>query len=253
MKENDQSSPILEVKHLKKSFGGKVLHKDINFQLNKGETLALLGGSGTGKSVLLRSLIGLEDIDSGEIIYHNSPIQNSNENQWNQIRKELSYSFQSGALFDSLTVYENLSYPLREHTKMKHEEIDQKVSTILEKIDLPNKGHLMPADLSGGMQKRIGMARSIMLDPEIVLFDEPTAGLDPKNKYNIINLIKDLKKNGLTSIFVSHDIPSTLELCDRILVLSDGIILFSGNREDFLNSQNKVIQNFIMTEQESLC
>jgi len=198
---------ILELKNIEKSFGTHQIHKGINLTLHKGESLGLLGGSGTGKSVLLRSIIGLEQIDNGTISFKGIRIDHLSENALVPFRIKISYSFQNGALFDSINVFENIAYPLFEHTKLSYQEIKEKVAEMLKIIDLEGKEEIMPSDLSGGMQKRVGMARAMILDPEIILYDEPTAGLDPANTLNVVALMQKLKQKGLASIFVTHDIP----------------------------------------------
>lgn len=235
---------MLEVKNLKKSFGGKTVHNDINFKLFKGECLGLLGGSGTGKSVILRALIGLENIDEGKIIFNGLEIQDYNEDQWPEVRQKISYVFQNGALFDSLTVKENLAYPLREHFNFSEVEISTKVTKLLNDIGLENTEELFPAELSGGMQKRVGLLRSIIFSPEIILFDEPTAGLDPFNTLNIQKTILKMKSLGFTSIFVSHDMPTALTVCDRILLIKNGRIAEEALPDD-IESSNSSLRKFM--------
>ena len=239
------SDVLLEVKNVHKSFGHNQVHQGVNFNLNKGESLGLLGGSGTGKSVLLRSIIGLEHIDSGEISFHHQRIDQLNENEIAPFRTKISYSFQSGALFDSVNVFENIAYPLFEHTSLNFKQIEERVSQMLKLIDLEGKESLMPSDLSGGMQKRVGMARAMILNPEIILYDEPTAGLDPANTLNVVSLMGKLKKTGVSSIFVTHDIPSAIMLCDRIIVLHKGKIIFNDTPIAFQNSEDPLIRKFI--------
>ncbi len=235
---------LLEVKNLKKTFGAKTVHQDISFKLHKGECLGLLGGSGTGKSVILRALIGLEKIDSGQIIYNDNEIQTYNEDQWLNIREKISYVFQNGALFDSLTVRENLAYPLREHFKLSEAEISTKITKLLGEIGLENTEELFPSELSGGMQKRVGLLRSIIFSPEIILFDEPTAGLDPFNTLNIQKTILKMKALGFTSIFVSHDMPTALSVCDRILLIKNGRIVEEALPDD-IESSNSNLRKFM--------
>jgi phospholipid/cholesterol/gamma-HCH transport system ATP-binding protein len=239
---------ILEIKDVHKSFGKNSIHNGVSFSVKRGESLGLLGGSGTGKSVLLRSIIGLERIDRGEILFKNSRIDNLNEDQLREFRIKISYSFQNGALFDSVNVFENIAYPLFEHTKLSYKEIQDSVATMLTLIDLPGKEKLMPSDLSGGMQKRVGMARSMILNPEVVLYDEPTAGLDPANTLNVVSLMEKLKKKGLASIFVTHDIPSAIMLCDRILVLHQGKIIFNDTPYNFQNTNDPIVSTFISSK-----
>jgi len=242
------SECILEVKDAKKSFNDKVIHKGVSFSLSRGETLGLLGGSGTGKSVLLRSLIGLEFIDQGEIIYNNQRIDNLSENDLCKIRTQIAYSFQGGALFDSLNVYENLAFPLREHTNLSEDNIKERIYETLKIIDLQGIENLMPSDLSGGMKKRVGMARAIIIHPEIVLYDEPTAGLDPTNTLNVVSIMKKLKKMGQSAIFVTHDIAAALGLCDRLIVLNNGVIEFESTPSEFKNSDSPLVKKFLLTE-----
>lgn len=239
---------ILNINDIHKSFGQNHIHQGISFNLKKGESLGLLGGSGTGKSVLLRSIIGLENIDRGSISYHDERIDHLNETKLVPFRLKISYAFQSGALFDSINVFDNIAYPLYEHTKLSHAEIAEKVNHLLGLIDLKDKGALMPSDLSGGMKKRVGMARSMILNPEIVLYDEPTAGLDPENTKNVIRIMKEFKKKGQSSIFVTHDIPAAIEFCDRLIVLSAGKIIFEGTPDAFLNCDNEIVKKFISNE-----
>jgi phospholipid/cholesterol/gamma-HCH transport system ATP-binding protein len=237
---------LLELKNVHKSFGNHVIHKGIDITLHKGESLGLLGGSGTGKSVLLRSIIGLERIDKGELVFKGVRYDQLTENQLKDIRIKISYSFQSGALFDSINVFENIAYPLFEHTRYSYNQIKDKVSTMLKTIDLPGKEGVMPSDLSGGMQKRVGMARAMILNPEILLYDEPTAGLDPANTLNVVSLMHKLKEQGLASIFVTHDIPSAVSLCDRIVVLHEGKIIFNDTPRKFMESDDPIVKKFIL-------
>jgi len=235
---------LLELKDIHKSFGKNHIHKGISLTLQKGESLGLLGGSGTGKSVLLRSIVGLERVDRGEILFHGKRIDQLNEDELTPYRIKISYSFQTGALFDSIDVFENIAYPLFEHTHYSYSQIKDKVKEMLSLIDLPGKEELMPSDLSGGMQKRVGMARAMILNPEIVLYDEPTAGLDPANTLNVVSLMQRLKDKGLASIFVTHDIPAALMLCDRIVVLHEGRIVFNDTPIKFQNSNDPIVKKF---------
>ncbi|HAR43356.1 MAG TPA: ABC transporter ATP-binding protein [Bdellovibrionales bacterium] len=239
------SEAVLDIRNLHKSFGEKVVHRGVSFQLQQGEILALLGGSGTGKSVILRSIIGLEHPDEGEIIFAGQDLTRLSERALMKIRQRIAYVFQNGALFDSLTVEENLSYSLREHTKLTEEQIHQKVNAMLELIDMSGSNSLLPAELSGGMQKRAGLARAIILDPEIILFDEPTAGLDPVNTRRLLDNIHKLKARGITGIFVTHDIPSALEIADRIAILYDGRIAVIDSVENIVRSTDPLVQSFV--------
>ena len=168
---------MIKVSHFSNSFVSKQVHKDINFHVKKGECLGLIGGSGTGKSVILRSLIGLEKPDTGKVIVNGYEINRLSEEALTKLRQKVSYVFQGGALFDSLSVFDNLAYTLKEHTPLSDGEIAQKIQLTLDQFGLYDSSNLMPSQLSGGMQKRVGLARSMVMDPEILLYDEPTAGL----------------------------------------------------------------------------
>lgn len=215
---------MIEVKHFKKSFDGRPVHKDVNFTVTQGECLGLVGGSGIGKSVVLRSLIGLEKGDGGEIWIDGEEISGLKENELTPIRKKVAYVFQNGALFDSMSVYENLAYPLREHTQHSEDEIRRRVKDQLEEFGLGEAMKKLPAELSGGMQKRVGLARSLMIGPKVILYDEPTAGLDPYNTLKIQEMVLALKKKGVTSVFVTHDMPTAIAVCDRFCLLANGIV-----------------------------
>ncbi len=237
---------ILEVKNMRKSFGEKLVHRDVSFALYEGETLGLLGNSGTGKSVLLRSLIGIENADSGEIYFKNNRIDQLSEEQLFKVRTKISYSFQYNALFDSDNVFENIAYPLFEHTKLSEEEILQKVTQALKEVNLSGVESLLPSDLSGGMQKRAGLARSIILNPDIILYDEPTAGLDPINVENVCDLINKFRAKGISSILCTHDIPAAKKVCDRLIILDEGKVAFTGTVAEFESSNDPVVQKFLM-------
>ncbi|MGE5087470.1 MAG: ABC transporter ATP-binding protein [Bacillota bacterium] len=215
----------IEVIDFHKSFSGRKVHSGVSFYVRKGECLGLIGGSGTGKSVLLRSLVGLEKPDQGKVIVDGVDIGPLNENQLTDIRKKVAYAFQGGALFDSMTVYENLAYPLREHFKLSEKEIADKIHAQLEEFGLAEgTDKLYPGNLSGGMQKRVGLARAMMMHPEVVLYDEPTAGLDPYNTKKIQESILKLKAKGVTSILVTHDMPTVYAVCDKVALLQNGRI-----------------------------
>lgn len=239
---------ILEVKNLMKSYEDKEVHKGVTFHLEVGETIGLLGHSGTGKSVLLRSIIGLEDIDEGEVLFHQKRIDGLGENKLYPIRTKISYAFQTGALFDSISVFENIAYPLFEHTKLSEQEIEEKVRETLKIVNLEDAIDLMPSDLSGGMQKRVGLARAMILNPEILLYDEPTAGLDPVNVEMVIEVINRFRAKGISGILVTHDIPVAKRICDRILILKDGRIGFTGTIEEFENSNDPFVQSFLTNQ-----
>ncbi len=238
---------VIEVKNFRKSFGTKPVHEDVSFYVKKGECLGLVGGSGVGKSIILRSLIGLEKPDGGKIIINDQEITDYSEAQWLHIRKKVAYAFQGGALFDSMTVFQNLSYPLKEHTKISPAEIAKKISSQLEDFGLGGTEKLYPNELSGGMQKRVGLARAMMLEPEIILYDEPTAGLDPYNTKKIQELILNLKTKGVTAILVTHDMPTAFAVCDKFAFLKDRVVKEQGTIEQLrAKSQSEsLIHQFI--------
>jgi phospholipid/cholesterol/gamma-HCH transport system ATP-binding protein len=239
---------ILEVKNVTKAFEDKDVHRGVSFQLHQGETLGLLGPSGTGKSVLLRSIIGLEHIDGGEIVYRGERIDQFSEKKFCTLRTRISYAFQNGALFDSISVFENVAYPLFEHTRLTEQEIEQKVMEILRIVNMEEARELMPSDLSGGMQKRVGLARAMALHPDILLYDEPTAGLDPINVEMVLEVMKKFKDLGQAGIFVTHDIPAAKKICDRLIILKDGRVEFHGTVEEFENSDDPFVQSFLTAE-----
>ena len=245
---NQNSPSVIEVIDFHKSFNEKKVHQGVSFYVKKGECLGLIGGSGTGKSVLLRSLVGLEKPDKGQVLIDGQDIAPMNEAALIDIRKKVAYAFQGGALFDSMTVYENLAYPLREHFHLSESEVAKQIRAQLEEFGLPNSEKLYPGNLSGGMQKRVGLARAMMMHPEVVLYDEPTAGLDPYNTKRIQESILKLKAKGVTSILVTHDMPTVYAVCDKVALLAHGRISEqytieklkaepSGPMSDFINGE----------------
>ena len=251
-KTKSSTSPraVIQFRGFQKRFGSKQVHRDVTFEVFEGECLGLLGGSGAGKSVILRSLIGLEKPDAGQILIEGVDIVPMRERHLIEIRKKVAYVFQNGALFDSMSVYENLAYPLRAHTKLSEDEIRSRILTQLAEFDLQSADRVMPANLSGGMQKRVGLARSIILQPKIVLYDEPTAGLDPHNTLRIQDMILRLKKRGVSSIFVTHDMPSAFAVCDRIALLREGKIQAIGTRQDLeAEGKDSLLNRFVRGEE----
>ena len=240
---------VIEVKNFKKSFGTKVVHQGISFTVKKGQCMGLIGGSGTGKSVILRSLIGLEKPDSGQVLIDGVDITPMNERELLQIRRKVAYAFQNGALFDSMTVYENLAYPLREHFQLTEGEIKERVRSSLEEFGLAGNEQIYPANLSGGMQKRVGLVRAMMMNPEIILYDEPTAGLDPFNTRKIQDLILRLKDKGVTSILVTHDMPTANAVCDKMAMILNGKIEAQGMMSQLDNDSLGTIAKFIAGEE----
>lgn len=242
---------MIEVLNFHKSFGNKKIHHGVTFKVHKGHCLGLIGGSGVGKSVILRSLIGLEKPDSGQILIDQEDIVPLPERELYRIRKKVAYAFQNGALFDSMSVFENLAYPLREHTLLSESEIEERVLAKLEIFDLKSSAFVYPGHLSGGMQKRVGVARAMILNPEVILYDEPTAGLDPFNTRRIQELILKLKSTGVTSILVTHDMPTAFAVCDEMAILKDGKIAVQGRVEEFKKSHNPIVSQFINGDSSS--
>lgn len=236
---------VLEVRDLHKSFDNKHVHKGVSFVVEKGECLGLVGGSGAGKSVILKALIGLLKPDQGDVLVFGQSIVDWDERKLIEVRKRVAYVFQNGALFDSLSVFDNLAYPLREHTDLSKSEIAEKIHNLLAEFGLERNDHIYPAELSGGMQKRVGLARSIILGPDVVLYDEPTAGLDPYNTIKIQDMILRLKSKGVTSIFVTHDMPSALATCDKLALLLDGQIAEVKTKDELDLHGEGLIQDFI--------
>ncbi|WP_347358259.1 ABC transporter ATP-binding protein [Bdellovibrio sp.] len=245
---SNERNGVIEVVDFHKSFGSKKVHQGVSFYVRKGECLGLIGGSGTGKSVLLRSLVGLEKPDNGQILINGTDITPMNETQLIEVRKKVAYAFQGGALFDSMSVYENLAYPLREHFKFSEQEIAKQIHDQLQEFGLPGSENLLPGNLSGGMQKRVGLARAMMMHPEVVLYDEPTAGLDPYNTKRIQESILNLKAKGVTSILVTHDMPTVYAVCDKVALLLNGKIGEQYTIEKLKQEPAGVMSQFINGE-----
>jgi len=238
---------LLKVIEYSKSFSGREIHSGVNFSLNESEIVALIGGSGSGKSVLLKSIIGLIRPDSGDLLYRGVSVLKMNHSEIVSLRKKIAYVFQEGALFDSLTVFDNLMFPLNEHSDLSKKEKIKKIESVLDSLDILQAKELLPSSLSGGMRKRAGLARSLVLDPEIILYDEPTAGLDPKNTLNIQQMISKFKDLGVSGILVTHDMPTALNCADKMALLSGGKIIASGNCVE-LTKKNQHVKDFMNGE-----
>ena len=236
---------MIEVKNLYISFKEKKVLRGVSFSLEQGECLGLIGGSGEGKSTLLRSIIGLESPSSGKILLEGESLLHLKEEEYVSVRKKVSYVFQGGALFDSMTVYENLAFPLREHTTWPEKKIRKTVLYELKEFELEGCEDMYPVELSGGMQKRVGIARATIAKPKVILYDEPTSGLDPYKKRNMQNTIIKLQKRGTTSMIVTHDMPTALRTCDRIALLREGKIKAIDTPQNFKKSHNVLLNNFI--------
>ena len=241
-----EQEKVIIVKGLKKSFGTRTILKDISFEVAKAETLVILGGSGCGKSTLLRCLIGACVPDTGSVHIFGKDITRISEQELDKIRLRFGIVFQTGALYNSMTVGENVALLLIEHTNLSRNIINIMVKMKLELVGLRDFEDLLPAQISGGMQKRVALARAVALDPEILFYDEPTSGLDPIVASVIDKLIMDLsKKLGVTSVVVTHNMESAFKIADRIIVLYDGNIIQEGSAEEIRNSSNEFVQQFI--------
>lgn len=237
---------MIVITELWKNFGGNQVLKGINIQINKGEVFVIIGRSGCGKSVLLKHIIGILKPDRGKVEVFGQEIAKLSESKLNEIRMKFGMLFQGAALFDSLTVRENVGFFLDEHTKLNNETISKIVSEKLKLVGLPGIENLMPCDLSGGMRKRVGLARAIVMEPEIILYDEPTTGVDPVMATAINELIKNLQsKLSLTSIVVTHDIVSAYQIADRVAMLYDGKIIEVGTPDEIKNTKNPIVKQFI--------
>ena len=235
-----------ELRGVTKSFGSKQVLHGIDLEVKRGETLVILGGSGTGKSVLLRMLIGLIQADGGQILFEGKDITALHERDYYPLRKRASYLFQGGALFDSMNVYQNLAYPLREHTRLTHDEILPIVRKSLARVELEKIEHLYPSDLSGGMMKRVALARAIINEPEIVLYDEPTTGLDPLTTQTINRLIRKLQDElNITSVVVTHDMSTTKHVADRLAFLEAGRLVFTGTLDQARNANHPMLGAYL--------
>jgi phospholipid/cholesterol/gamma-HCH transport system ATP-binding protein len=243
---SDSTQSTIEVDALKKSFGAQRVLAGIDFQVAQGETLAVLGKSGAGKSVLLKLMIGLQQPDSGSIKIHGEEIAALKPDQLSDVRKKMGYLFQNGALYDSLSVEDNVAFPLSHNAKMPKAERREKVKQLLASVGMERDLNKMPAELSGGMQKRVGLARALALDPEILLFDEPTAGLDPITADEIGELIIGLKKQRkMTAVVVTHDIHGARKFADRLVLLEDGEIALEGTFADLQKSKKEFVVRFL--------
>jgi phospholipid/cholesterol/gamma-HCH transport system ATP-binding protein len=237
---------MIKIQNLKKSFNSKVVLKKIDLTIHDGETLVIIGGSGCGKTVLLRLIIGLIKADSGKIIVDGEEITQMNHHDLFRIRKKFGMLFQGAALFDSMTVEENIGLALREHTELTPEQIRKKIQEKLDVVGLPGIESKKPAELSGGMKKRVGLARALIMDPEFVLFDEPTTGLDPIMADAINHLIIETNQRlHITSVVVTHDMASAFKIADRIAMLCEGRIVFEGNPSEVKTSNMKVVKQFV--------
>ena len=242
---NIAEGPPLVLRDVHKSFGTQRVLDGINLTVVRGETLAVLGRSGTGKSVLLKLIIGLENADAGSICIHGQEIARIDLNKMNKLRIKMGFLFQHAALYDSLTVEQNVAFPLVRHTKMPESERSDRVKELLTSVGMEHDLDKMPSDISGGMQKRVGLARALALQPEILLLDEPTAGLDPITSSEIDDLVLKLQKeHALTSIVVTHDLQSAKTIANRLALLDQGKVAMEGSFEELAESKDAFVREF---------
>ncbi|MCB0282343.1 MAG: ABC transporter ATP-binding protein [Calditrichae bacterium] len=242
---------MIEIRDVEKSFENKVVLRGVDLDVYDGEKLVIIGRSGCGKSVLLKLIMNLLHPDKGYILVNDIAIKKVGQVDLFNLRKQFGFLFQNAALFDSMTVAENICLPLVEHTKLSKSQMMDKVAEKLELVGLPGIENLKPAELSGGMRKRVGLARAIVMDPNYILYDEPTTGLDPIMAANIDKLIIELSdKLNITSIVVTHDMQSVSKVADRVVMLHNGRMIFSGNVSELKSTDNEVVRQFVNGEAE---
>ena len=238
---------MIKMENLHKSFEDLEVLKGVSLQVEKGEILALIGGSGHGKTVILKHVAGLMKPDRGRIYINGKDVFRLRRDELEQLRSQLGFLFQSGALFSSLTVFDNVAFPLREKTRFSEQEIREKVLTALEQVGLGGAEDKYPAQISGGMIKRTALARSLVRHPEIMLFDEPTTGLDPVIAHTILDLIKSIHQDlGFTGMIVSHELSRVFQIVQKVAMLHDGVILFVGTPDEIMASRDPIVRQFIM-------
>jgi phospholipid/cholesterol/gamma-HCH transport system ATP-binding protein len=244
--ERESNGPPVDVKGLQKSFAAQKVLDGVDLSVAHKEIVVVLGRSGTGKSVLLRLLIGLEKPDAGKIFVEGKEIGGLAEDELNEVRKKIGFLFQQAALYDSMSIEDNVAFPLKRHRKDSPAERNKRVRELLASVGMESNLNKMPSEISGGMKKRVGLARALALDPELVMFDEPTAGLDPITGAEIAKLILQLKKDrGIASIVVTHDIHTAKTIADRVVVLNEGKIVMEGSFEDLEKSKNGFVSQFL--------
>lgn len=237
---------FLEMRGIKKSFGDQVVLRGVDLDVRRGEVLVLLGGSGGGKSVLLKHMVGLLQPDEGTVTLEGKVISDLSERGLSWARKKISIMFQGGALFDSMTVAENIAFPMQEAGVRDRDELFRRVSDALKIVHLEGQEDKMPADLSGGMRKRVALARAVVEEPCCVLYDEPHAGLDPVTGDSIDRLIRDLaKEHGITNVVITHEIRSAFRIADRLVFMKDGLIYWEGTPDELKASKDSVLVNFV--------
>ncbi len=240
---------MISVEHLYKSFGTQKVLEDVNFNVRTGEIVVLLGPSGTGKTVLLKHLIGLLLPDQGRVVIDGQDLAAMTEEQLLDVRRQMGYLFQEGALYDFMDVFDNVAFPLREHTAMTGEAITKRVREVLAMVDLKEVEGKTPSELSGGMKKRVGLARAIVLGAKILLCDEPTSGLDPVRSRDISDLIQQVARQlGSTTVITSHDIPNSFRIADRLILLNGSRIVAMGTKQEMQASHDAFVQEFMQAQ-----
>jgi phospholipid/cholesterol/gamma-HCH transport system ATP-binding protein len=241
---------MIEIKNIHKSFGNNHVLKNISFKFEKGKTNLIIGESGSGKTTLLRILIGLHKIDRGEVLYDGRDFNQLNSKEKRKLRQEIGVLFQRGALYDFMNVEENIMFPLTMFTNQSYEEKIERVNNCLERVNLQNNNKLKISELSGGMTKRVSIARAIVMKPKYLLCDEPNSGLDPRTAIIIDNLIKEISvEDDITTIVNTHDMNSVMEIGDSIAYINNGRISWTGNKEELLQSNNEQLNNFVFASE----
>jgi phospholipid/cholesterol/gamma-HCH transport system ATP-binding protein len=243
---SESNVPFITLTGVHKAFGNQQILRGVDLSIQKGETVVIIGGSGTGKSVTMKLIIGLYPPDQGTVIFDGRSWKDRNAKESDKDRQRFGYVFQGGALFDSLNIKENVAFPVREHTRKTEAEINELVKNCLSSVGLENIEHKFPSQISGGMQKRVSLARALSMNPEVLLYDEPTTGLDPINSQKINELIVKTKNTrSVTSIVVTHDMQSALYVADKIVMLYQGVLIFYGTPEELLACENRQVKTFI--------
>src|SRR5512139_3829591 len=239
-------TPLIEFRNVTKRFGENIVLNEVNLKIYENEITTVIGKSGTGKSVLLKHVIGLMNPDEGTILFKGKPIKVMKNGEWDECRAQISYMFQNNALFDSMTVFENIALPLRQTTRMSEQTIERKVKARMEQTELTDAAGKYPSELSGGMQKRVALSRALVTDPKIVLFDEPTTGQDVIRRNAILSMIAEYQRMfRFTAVLISHDIPDVFFISNRILAINEAKIIFQGTPAEFEQFQHPFMDEFV--------
>ena len=241
---------MIEVKNIRKSFDGTEVLKGIDAHFEKGKTNLIIGQSGSGKTVFLKCILGLHQVTQGEIIYNNVPFSNMNENEQRLLRKDMGMVFQGSALFDSMTVEENVMFPMQMFTDTQQEEMRERANIAINRVNLIDANHKLPAEISGGMKKRVAIARAIVMNPNYLFCDEPNSGLDPKTAILIDNLIQEITQEyQITTIINTHDMNSVMEIGEKIIFLKEGFKKWEGTNKDIFRTDNEAVTNFVYSSE----